>query len=109
MAYRVSLAATAEADAYSAFGRISEAAPLKAEQWLNRLFEAIFSLEEFPARCTVIPEAAELGYPPRHLLFGKGTGLYRIVFHIIEEDKHVRILRIWHGSRDALNRADIDP
>ncbi len=70
------------------------------------LFEAIVTLEGFPARCPIVPEAAELGYPARHLLFGKGTGLYRIVFYIIEEDRHVRVLRIWHGSRDALNSVD---
>jgi hypothetical protein len=33
MAYRVSLSAPAEADAYAAFERIREAAPLHAEAW----------------------------------------------------------------------------
>ncbi len=35
MAYRVSLAAPAEADAYAAFERIRAAAPLHAEKWLG--------------------------------------------------------------------------
>jgi hypothetical protein len=39
MAYRVSLAAPAEADAYAAFERIRAAAPLHAEKWLTRLFD----------------------------------------------------------------------
>ncbi len=65
MAYRVSLVAPAETDAYTAFERIREAAPLHAEKWLTGLFEAIFSLEEIPARCPVISEAKELGYTVR--------------------------------------------
>ncbi len=68
MAHRVSLAAPAEMDAYAAFERIREAAPLHAEKWLTKLFEAILSLDKLPARCPVIPEAKELGYPARHHL-----------------------------------------
>jgi hypothetical protein len=70
MAYRVSLADPAEMDAYAAFERIREAAPMHAEKWLTDLFEAIFSLDKIPTRCPVIPEAKELGYPVRHLLYG---------------------------------------
>jgi plasmid stabilization system protein ParE len=108
MAYRVSLAAPAEGDAYTAFERIREAAPLHAEKWLTGLFEAILSLEEIPARCPVIPEAKELGYPVRHLLYGKGKGIYRIIFEIREDEQHVRILRVWHASRDAISAAEVE-
>jgi plasmid stabilization system protein ParE len=106
MAWRVSLAAPAEADAYAAFERTHETAPMHAEKWLTRLFEAILSLGEFPGRCPVIPEEKELGFPARHLLYGKGRGLYRIIFHIRDEDQHVRVLRIWHASRNAITAAD---
>ncbi len=108
MAYRVSLSALAEADAYLAFERIREAAPHHAERWLTRLFHAIFSLENFPARCAVIAETKEVGFPAKHLLYGKGKGVYRIIFHIREEDQHVRVLRIWHSSRDAITASDVD-
>jgi len=81
---------------------------MHAEKWLTRLFDATFSLEELPARCPVIPEAKELGYPARHLLYGKGNGVYRIIFHIREEEQHVRVLRIWHTSRDAITAADVE-
>ncbi len=107
MAYRVSLSAPAEADAYAAFERIRAAAPLHAERWLARLFEAIFSLNRLPARCAVIPEAKELGCPARHLLYGKGSGVYRIIFHVRKGERQVRILRIWHASRDAITAADV--
>jgi plasmid stabilization system protein ParE len=108
MAYRVSLAAPAEADAYAAFERIRAAAPLHAEKWLTRLFQAIFSLDKLPARCPVIPEAKELGFPARHLLYGKGNGAYRIVFHVQEDEQHVRVLRIWHASRHPITAADVE-
>ena len=73
MAYRVSLAAPAEADTYAAFERIRAAVPRHAEKWLTRFFEAIFSLGKLPARCPVTPEAKDLGYPARHLRTAKGT------------------------------------
>lgn len=64
-----------------------------------------------PERCTSIPEAEELGHPARHLLYGKRTAQYRSIFDIqetSEEGQRVRVLRIWHGSRDALTVADIE-
>jgi len=64
-----------------------------------------------PTRCPVIPEADELGHPTRHLLYGKRTGVYRIIFDIQEESEdgpRVRVLRIWHGHRDAITAADIE-
>ena len=108
MAYRVSLTAPTETDAYAAFERIREAAPMHAEKWLTGLFKVIFSLDEMPARCRVIDEAQELGFPARQLLYGRGRGVYRIIFHIREDEQHVRVLRIWHGFRDALTAADVE-
>jgi hypothetical protein len=58
---------------------------MHAEKWLVRLFMAIDTLSQNPARCSVIPEAEELGFSARHLLYGKGRGLYRIIFDIREE------------------------
>jgi plasmid stabilization system protein ParE len=109
MAYRVSLSAPAEADAYAAFERIREAAPARAEKWLIRLFASILSLDDMPVRCALVPEATELGFPARQLLYGKGKGVYRIIFHIREDEQHVRILRIWHSSRDAITIDDVKP
>jgi plasmid stabilization system protein ParE len=108
MAYHVSLSARAEDDAYAAFERIREAAPMHAEKWLIRLFAAIDTLGLNPARCVVIPEAEELGFSARHLLYGKGRGVYRIIFDIREEERRVRVLRIWHSSRDAIAAADVE-
>lgn len=59
----------------------------------------------------MIPEADELGHPARHLLYGKRSGQYRIIFDIQEESEEgpcVRVLRIWHGSRDVITASDIE-
>jgi plasmid stabilization system protein ParE len=111
MAYRVKLTAPAEADAYSAFERIREEAPDHAERWLLKLFEALFSLAEMPRRCLLIPEAEKIGKEIRHLLYGRRSGVYRILFDIQEDSDEgplVRVLRIWHGSRDQIRREDLE-
>jgi toxin ParE1/3/4 len=111
MAYTVSLTAPAEADAYAAFERIREVAPASAARWLTGLFTAMRTLADMPARCPMIPEADELGHELRHLLYGRRTGLYRIIFDIQEdfaEGPRVRVLRIWHGARDTLRAEDIE-
>lgn len=110
MAYKIRLAGPAEADAYTAFERIREVAPHSAEKWLRELFAAIQTLAAMPARCPVISEATELGRPVRHLLYGKRTATYRIIFDIEEESEEgprVRVLRIWCGARDQIEAQDI--
>ena len=90
---------------------IREVAPAIADGWLRGLFAAIATLAKMPERCAPIPEAEELGHPARHLLYGKRTGQYRIIFDIqetSEEGQRVRVLRIWHESRDALTAADVE-
>jgi plasmid stabilization system protein ParE len=111
MAYKVRLTALAEADAYTAFERIRVASPAHAERWLTGLFRAVLSLDEMPTRCPLIPEAEEIGQDIRQLLYGKRSGMQRIIFDMqeqSEEGPRVRILRIWHGSRDRLRAEDIE-
>jgi plasmid stabilization system protein ParE len=112
MAYTVSLTAVAEADAHAAFARIRAVAPRRAAPWLTGLFTVVMTLADMPTRCPLIPEAEDIGAPLRQLLYGKRRGIYRIIFDIQEispEGPRVRVLRIWHGSRDALTAEDIDP
>ena len=110
MAYTVSLSGSAEADAYAAFAYIREVAPGSAARWLTGLFAAMQTLSDMPARCPVIPEAEEVGRPLRHLLYGKRTGVYRIIFDIqedSEEGPRVRVLRIWRAVRNAIAADDL--
>ncbi len=85
--------------------------PPARPRWLTGLFAAIRTLADMPARCPMIPEADELGAPLRHLLYGRRTSVYRIIFDMqedSEEGPRVRVLRIWHGVRDALTAEDIE-
>lgn len=97
----------AESDACHAFEWMREFAPSRAVPWLIGLFEAVFSLAEMPRRCPVISESANLGFEARHLLYGKRTGIHRIVFDINDAVGEVRVLRIWHGSRDEIRLTDL--
>ncbi len=111
MTYTVSLTARAEDDAYRAFERIHEVAPRSADKWLGGLFAAIGTLADMPARCPVIPEADEIGHRARHLLFGKGAAVYRLIFDVQEksaEGPRVRVLRIWRGSRAEVTVEDLE-
>ena len=111
MAYTVKITDPAEADVYAAFERIREVSPDSADKWLRNLFAALQTLEEMPARCPLISEADELGRPVRHLLYGKRSGTYRIIFDIQEQSKDgpiVRIFRIWCGTRNAITAEDIE-
>ena len=111
MAYKVKLTAPAEFDAYAAFERIREAAPLAAQHWLKRLFAAILSLSEMPQRCSLAHEAEEIGREVRQLLFDKKSGTFRILFDIQEDSAEgpvVRVLRIWRGSRDDVQPEDFE-
>ncbi len=65
-----------------------------AAQWFNGLEEAIHSLEEQPARCPLTPESNKY----RHLLYGRKPHVYRVIYRILEKQKHVEVLHIRHGT-----------
>jgi plasmid stabilization system protein ParE len=106
MAYRVSLTRSAEEDAYAAYEFIRADSKQEADRWLESLFEVILSLNEFPERCPVIPEAPRIGLPLRHIVHG----IYRIVFEVDEdasEGPTVLVLRVRHGMRKRIRRVDV--
>jgi len=85
--------------------------PISAERWLRGLFSAILTLSDMPARCPVTPESDELGVPVRHLIYGKRSASFRIIFDIQDqaaEGPRVRVLRIWRGARDAVAAQDVE-
>jgi plasmid stabilization system protein ParE len=67
------------------------------------LIQAIYSLEELPERCPLIPEHEEFSFEIRHLIYFS----HRIVFRVELETKRVVIYRVYHGSREALAEADM--
>jgi plasmid stabilization system protein ParE len=98
LAYEVVITpiALTDAEEYVDFIRSNREQPIAAERWWNGLLEAIFSLEQMPQRCAVVPEHKHFAEELRHLLYFS----HRIIFAISSEQ--VTILRIYHVSRQPI-------
>ena len=91
--YRVIITKTAEEDIISIFEYISNDNPQAVNRWKGEIKSQIASLDEFPARCSIIPEADEIGFDYRHIIYGN----YRTILKITEDI--VFIMRVFHCSR----------
>ena len=71
MAFQVDITEPALADAadYVAFIRTVRRESEAAEKWFRGLVDAIYSLEDLPDRCPVIPEQEEFPFEIRHLIY----------------------------------------
>ena len=96
--YEVIVTPEAEAAIISAFRYIYESAPRNAEHWLRGLYSRIGTLENFPRRCALAREREYFEEELRQLVFKS----YRIVFHIEEKRRIVRVVSVVHGSRRAI-------
>ncbi|MCD5390698.1 type II toxin-antitoxin system RelE/ParE family toxin [candidate division NPL-UPA2 bacterium] len=65
--YRVEITKVAERDIESIVEYIHRDNPMTAIRWIKELERQIGSLEKFPSRCPIIPEAEELEREYRHL------------------------------------------
>jgi toxin ParE1/3/4 len=99
MKYLVKLTARSLRDMESIYSYIEGDVSHHAFAWFNRLAKAIYTLERFPGRGTVISENKNL----RHLLFGKKPHVYRIIYAMDKRDHVVNVLHIRHGVRGALS------
>lgn len=84
----------------SAYQYIEQHSPERAHEWANGLMDAINSLKTFPGRCPVAPENAFFPQEIRQLLYGKGRGVYRILFTI--QDEAVNVLYIRHSAQEVV-------
>jgi plasmid stabilization system protein ParE len=73
--------------------------PEVANSWYYELQDAIASLQKFPNRCTIAPEAKVIGREIRQLWIGKKRK-YRVLF-VVEEDI-VAILHVRHSRQSYL-------
>ena len=108
MTYRVDISIPALQDAESAFLWIRDYNLVNAKIWYEGLLTAVFSLEQSPSRCPIAPESKFLNREIRQQLYGKPRQSYRIFFEIQENEKVVRIYRIWHSSRNWISKEDFD-
>ncbi len=72
-----------------------------AELWYEDLLEAVRSLESFPNRCTIAPEAQDFQQTIRQLWIGKSRN-YRVLF--VVEANRVFIVHVRHSSRKFLKK-----
>lgn len=86
--YNVYITQTAENDLKSIVEYISTDSIAAANKWAEEIAGQIESLETFPMRFQVIPEAPYLGKEYRHLIYGN----YRTIYKIIQST--VTILRV---------------
>jgi len=95
LAYRVLYRKRAERD-------LDELARSVTLEWFDGLCDAIESLAQFPERCAFAPELSLRQKGVRRLLYGKGHGVYRVLYRV--EDENVEILTIRHGRRKPILR-----
>ena len=95
--------ALADAETYVRFIRDIRQEPEAAQRWFRGLVQAIFSLEEMPERCPIIPEQDEFSFEIRHLIYFS----HRIIFRVEAEAKQVVVYRVYHGSQRVLADGDL--
>jgi plasmid stabilization system protein ParE len=71
-------------------------------EWFDELCDAVESLAEFPERCAYVAEPGLRLKGVRQLLYGKGHGVYRVLYRVKDED--VEILTILHARRKPISR-----
>ena len=78
-----------------------------AMKWYDSLIAGIGSLQHFPKRCALAPEAQNFEQEIRQLLVGKRKEtMYRVLFEV--EGDIVSVLYIWHSRRPRLSAEEDD-
>jgi plasmid stabilization system protein ParE len=95
MAYLVRITSRAERDLAQLFEEVNAAHSEAALEWYRGLKHALLSLDEHPKRCPVVRKKNDL----RHLLYGHKPNVYRVIFRVLERQKHVVVLHVRHGAR----------
>lgn len=103
MAYAVNLTVRAERDLEEIYEHIHAAESAAARRWFESLKREISTLQEHPNRCPVAPESKKI----RHLLYGRTPRIYRVIYLVVEDQKHVYVLHIRHGARRRFRVPDI--
>lgn len=97
MRYAVKLTATVveQITEYALFIAKERRAPETAQRWLERVYDAIDTLDHAPHRCTLAPENVHRPYEIRRLLIGR----YLALFTIDETKRAVHVIGFRHGHR----------
>jgi plasmid stabilization system protein ParE len=104
MAYLVNITSRAERDLAQLYMQVNAEYSAAALKWYKGLKEAILSLEEHPNRCPLTRKSDRL----RHLLYGHKPHIYRVIYRVLERQKHVEVLHIRHGARRKIKSSDLE-
>jgi len=102
--WQVIIEQPAQQDIAAAHQWIAERDADAADRWFDALYQTIGSLELFPERCPLAPEARFFETEIRELFHGRRQHKYRILFSV--RGMNVHILHIRHGARLALGEAE---
>lgn len=103
MEYQVDFTDRANRDLDLIYTKINAEHSVAALKWFRELKRSIDTLENLPNRCPITRKQNEL----RHLLFGNRPHVYRVIFRVVEEQKCVLILTIWHSARQKPQPFDL--
>ena len=103
--YRLIIQPPAFDDLDEAYQWISEQAPDAAARWFNGFDEAFQTLSKLPERCGLAPENDVVEPEIRQLLYGRRSGVYRVLFTITGSE--VRVLHIRHAARQTMTAEEI--
>jgi plasmid stabilization system protein ParE len=106
MKYRVVIQPPARLEIDAAYVYLSERSVAVAERWLSGLETAIRSLEKWPLRSGLAPESREFAEKIRHLIYGKRTGRYRVLY--VVRGVTVRVLHVRHGVQKPLSPDELE-
>lgn len=102
MAFRVEISLRAERDLDRILTRLlAEYAGEAGVQWFIGLRKAIYTLNEFPARCPTAPENRTSRREIRQLLYGNRPHIYRVLFTI--RDDLVRVTHVRGPKQNTLS------
>ncbi|HEX4796304.1 MAG TPA: type II toxin-antitoxin system RelE/ParE family toxin [Humisphaera sp.] len=100
--YRVRLSADVLHDLEQIYAHIAKDSPAAAGRMIEKLLDAIDSLEILPHRNIVERQSPKLKYPVRSLVVPP----YVVYFRVIDDDRIVLIRHIRHGARRPPKRFD---
>jgi toxin ParE1/3/4 len=107
MAYHIEFAERAARDLETLYVEKNAAESQAASRWYNGLEEAVYVLANYPHRCPAAPEARKLRRELRHLLYGKKSQVYRVIYEVHERRHTVWVLTVRHGARRKLKASDV--
>ena len=98
--YRIEITETAELEIQEAYNWYYERSPLGAKRWVRSLRRKIETLRRQPERCPLARESDAFEDPVRQILYGKRSGVYRVMFHIVGDT--VQVIHVRHSALDEV-------